>query len=191
MKKKEKKEVKKSNTDIIAQEINKLNTSNIAKHLKKNLSSYISNAQRIAHYYGNLRIKYVTFNLTFLALFASIVAMLISLIANFNPSLWIIGIPILIGFITYFVIVIIVVLRQYNTISFNHSDLLHYSCFQNMTDFPKITANSNREFTKLFTEQDENVLIMNDLKTLIKQYFHQANHEKIAYKMRKCFKWVS
>ncbi len=78
--------IKEQNTEKIKNKFQNLSDNNLDEYVKKNLSNYLSDALRITHHYGNLRIKFVSFNFTFLALFASILAIYISLLANFNPS---------------------------------------------------------------------------------------------------------
>ena len=96
MKKEEKDTIKDKNTTNIDNFIDNIEENTLVENLKNNISNYLSLALRNTHYYGNLRIKYVSFNFTFNAFFASILAIYISITVNFNFSLWYIGLPIII-----------------------------------------------------------------------------------------------
>ena len=189
MNKDEKDRIEQDNIDIINKKLQNLSIKNL-DNIKKNLPNYLSNALRINQYYGNLRIKYVRINFTFLALFASILAIYISLMANFNLSLWYVGLPIIIGLILYFIYFIILISKNFDTISFKHSDLQHYSSIMNIKDYPKIKDTrpddkSLDNFVQII-QKEEKDLIKDDLKTLILHYLYQVNYLRVALIMRFC-----
>lgn len=184
-KKEKKKSVEELNLDLINSKIENLKMSELKSYFTENLSSYLSSAQKLALYFGNLRIKYVTFNFTLIAFFASISALYISLIANINLDLVQTGLPLLLGLALYFLILLVPLLRGYKTKSFEHEDLLYYSCVLDVKKYPNQVVKDLDGFTGLFKNLSEEELIKNDLKTLILQYFHQINHDKVAQKLRK------
>ena len=55
-----------------------------------------------------------------------------------------------------------------------------------MEEYPIIDASNVKGFINLFKDKDEKELVKNDIKTLLMQYFHQVNHDKIGKKLRKC-----
>ena len=56
------------NTNLLDRKFKNLELSEDNKYLKESLKNYLSLALTNTHYYGNLRIRYVSFNFTFLAL---------------------------------------------------------------------------------------------------------------------------
>ncbi len=76
--------------------------------------------------------------------------------------------------------------KKYDTISFKHLDLQHYSSIMDMKDYPEITDQHLNNFMILINKKEENSSIKNDLKALILQYLYQANYQRVGLKMRKC-----
>lgn len=186
----EKDKIEQCNIKTINEKFQNLSIKNL-DNIKKNLPNYLSNALRINQYYGNLRIKYVTMNFTFLALFASILAIYISLLADFYLSLWYIELPIIIGLVLYFIYFIILISKNFDTISFKHSGLQHYSTIMDIKDYPEIKDTSPDDDKKLdnfvkIIQKEEKDLIKDDLKTLILLYLYQVNYLRVALIMRFC-----
>ena len=90
------------NTKDIKEIFDKINEKEkLNEYIEQNLSGYLTNAIRLALYYGNLRIRYVGFNFTLIAFFVSILAFYMPLIVSFNTSLGNTGLPLIIGFFVY------------------------------------------------------------------------------------------
>ena len=179
-------EIMKNNTEGIKEMLKEFNENNLDKYVKKNLTGYLSNALRITQYYGNLRIKYLSFNYTLIGFYASIIAIFISLSALINPWLSISGLPIIIGLIIYFRKFMALHNKSFDTISFNQSDLQHFSCIMDRTEYPILKQESLKKFMSLLKASEENNPIENDLTALILQYFYQANYNNVGLKIRNC-----
>jgi len=132
------------------------------------------------------------FNFSLLAIFwayfgiyFNLVGSLISSQLDPNTSIWWIGLIILIcAVVIYSIRFIVVMLNKSYTISFKHSNLSHYKDFD--INFPKISnKDCFNKFLNILKETKEN-LIKNDLKTLLKHYFYQANYQKVGVNLRKC-----
>ncbi len=181
----QKKNIEKNNTTIIED-----NLISIIKLNKQNLDnteilSYISDAMRNTHYYGNLRIKYVGFNFTFLGFFTSIIAIYVSLFRD-NPNIILCrGWPMIVVFFGYLVTFLVIVLNKYDTIKFDHAYLRHFSSIMDKKDYPYIKSEHIKEFNKLIGA-DGPTSMRNNLKTLLLQYQYQRNYSRLALLMRKC-----
>ena len=200
MKSDNKDKLKAQNTSRINEKIN--STVKLVDGLDKNLVNYLSLALRNTHYYGNLRIKYVSFNFTFTAFFVSILAIFISFILDTNLSLWYIGLPVVVGLVLYFTYFLILLIMKFDTISFDLYHLQHYSSIlDKIEDYPNITPNNLNNLLALIEKNEKNEereqtnpkkpriklnLMINDLKALIFQYQYQANYNRVALIMLNC-----
>jgi len=162
------------------------NENNLDEYVNKNITSYLSNALRITHYYGNLRIKYLGFNYTLIGFYVSTIAIFISISGVINPWLSISGIPIIIGLVIYFKQFIPLHNKSFDTISFNQSDLQHYSCIMDRREYPKLNKGHLKKFMNLLKKSDENNPIENDLAAIVLQYLYQANYNNVGLKIREC-----
>jgi hypothetical protein len=180
------------NTRRVRKIIDNFKLADLNDDIQKDLSSNLSFALRITNYYGNLRIKYDTFNFTFIAFFVSILAIFISIMIDSILPLWHVVLPIFMGLILYSTNFLILFIKKYDTISFKHFDLQHYSSIMDIHDYPKIKYRHLIKFIHLIKKEktqeranDSEKKIKNDLKTLILQYLYQANYIKGALRMRK------
>lgn len=156
-------------------------------YIEKNLSGYLANALRITHYYGNLRIKYLGFNYSVIAFFASTIAIYMSFSASINLWLLFSGVPIIIGLFLYYKKFKPLHDKSFDTISLKkHKDLQHYSCIMDKNEYPELIDGHLNKFLKLLKANKQNNPIKNDLETLILQYLYQANYNNIALRMREC-----
>jgi hypothetical protein len=195
------------NTLNINNKIDNVDTNKLIDNLKDNLGNYLSLALRNTHYYGNLRIKYVSFNFTFTALYASILAIFISFTLNSNLSLWYIGLPIMVGLLLYFIYFLILLIVKFDIVSFDLYHLQHYSSIlDKIEDYPNITIKNLNNLLALIDKNENNKereqtnpkkprikldLMKNDLKALIFQYLYQTNYHRVALIMLNCLTYGS
>jgi len=165
--------------------IDKLTENDINDYIRDNLQNYLSNALRITHYYGNLRIKYVGFNFTLTAFYISTIGILISIVLRMDPSLLWSVLPLGIGFLSYIIYLSVLVSKEYATITFNHSNLQHYDVLMKEDQYPNIPDKELGDFIKLIKKENKNYSIVDDLKALIKQYLYQINYNRLARRLRK------
>ena len=187
----EQKNIEQKNKDLIEGMLKEIKLIDLSFYLKKNLSSYRSEALRNVHYYGNIRIKYIGFNISLLAFFLAYFAIYLNLnlsqLAQITSIWWIDLILILIllmPIFIYFILFIIVMLDKSYTTSFEHSNLTHYKVFN--IDYPEILNKDCFNTFRNLIKEDKETLIKNDLKTLLLHYFYQANYKKAGEKQRKC-----
>ncbi len=177
------KEVDKEHDVLIEEMLKKISISNKNSYFCRNLSSYRSEALRNSHYYGNLRIKYMGFNFSLLAMFGAYLGIYLNLVSSLN-SWWVGLLSLFLSMIPYFIYFGKVMLDKSYTISFEHSNLSHFNDFN--INSPKISIkNCFKKFEDLIKLNDENFM-KNDLKTLLKLYFYQANYKKIGENLRLC-----
>lgn len=165
--------------------IDNLTENDINAYIRDNLQNYLSNALRITHYYGNLRIKYVGFNFTLTAFYISTIGILISIVLRMDPSLLWGVLPLGIGFLSYIINLSILVSKEYATITFHHSNLQHYDVLMKEDQYPNIPDKELGDFIKLIKKENKNYSIVDDLKALIKQYLYQINYNRLARRLRK------
>ncbi len=180
--------IEKKNKDLIDEMLKEIRLIDFSSYFRKNLSSYRSEALRNAHYYGNIRVKYIGFNFSLLAIFLAYFGIYLNLNSSLlEPTTLRSGICLIILILPiaiYSIYFMVVIPKKSYTTSFGHSNLSHYKVFD--IDYPKISnKDCFNKFRDLIKEGDQS-LIKNDLRTLLKQYFYQANYQKVGVNLRIC-----
>jgi len=172
------------NTKLINDVFKNFNKDNVSQYAKNNLDEYLSEANKITHYYGNLRIRYLGFTVNFIAFFISTITFYMTLVLSLNPILWFTGLLLIGVFFVYLGYFIRYITKRFNTITFKHSNLQHFHVFKKMTEYPDIHKDDLKNFLKLIDKNEGRYSIIDDIKALIKQYLYQINYNEVANKVR-------
>ena len=108
----------------------------------------------------------------------------------------------MVGLVLYFIYFLILLIVKFDTISFDHYHLQHYSSIlDKIEDYPNITIKNLNNFLALIDKNENNKereqtnpkkprikldLMKNDLKALIFQYLYQTNYNRVALIMLNC-----